>query len=164
MRISTDNWNDPHIGGEGQARLLSFPQKQPHKEPRLSLSAERKGELTIGCVKLKGGWEGYLEMWRGVVGVGGIIKLKSPALSVHSIRKRATGRKQTKQSNKRWTCRRMRHRSHLRFVVIYGAQHVPELPHTELFLASACRITGKEILSKPEVCCSLFNTMFNLSL
>lgn len=43
-------------------------------------------------------------MWYGGVGAGDIIKHKSPAFSVHSVRKRATGRKQTKASNKRWMC------------------------------------------------------------
>ena len=91
-----DNLNDPHIEKGQASSCLALYFLQTHKEP----SAERKVELTIGCVKPKEE-ERLFGLWRGAVRVGGIIKLKSPAFSVHSIRKRATGKKQTKPSNKR---------------------------------------------------------------
>lgn len=88
--------------------------------------AGRKGEFKKLPVKsFKGGWEAFLETWSGSVGVGGIIKPKSLAFSVHSIRKRATGRKQTKPSNKRWMRRWIERGSHLRFIVIYSAVRLP---------------------------------------
>lgn len=94
--MSIDNLNYPHIEKGQASSYLALYFLQTHKEP----SVERKVELTIGCVKLKGGREAFWVVAWSCESIG-IIKLKSPAFSVHSIRKRATGKKQTKPSNKR---------------------------------------------------------------